>query len=39
MGKYEDVEPTALARIHETTYTDEQVVGDWFPEEPPAGAR
>jgi hypothetical protein len=39
MGKYEDVEPTALARIRDTTYMGEQVVGDWFPAEPPAGAR
>jgi hypothetical protein len=38
LGKYEDVEPAALARIRDTTYTDEQVVGDWLPEEPPAGA-
>jgi len=29
-----ELDPTTLARIGATTYTEEQVLGDWFPPEP-----
>jgi hypothetical protein len=28
-----------LARIRDTTYTEEQILGDWFPPEPKKPAR
>jgi uncharacterized protein DUF29 len=34
LEKYGEVDPAALARIRTTTYTEDQVLGDWFPPEP-----
>ncbi|HYM72001.1 MAG TPA: DUF29 domain-containing protein [Stellaceae bacterium] len=34
LEKYGAADPAAIARIHATTYTPDQILGDWFPEEP-----
>jgi hypothetical protein len=34
LGKRAEVDPAIAGRIRATAYTDDQVVGDWFPEEP-----
>src|SRR5947208_476714 len=34
LEKYGEVDAAMLARIRGTTYTEEQVLGDWFPPEP-----
>jgi hypothetical protein len=34
LEKYGDIEPAILTRIRGTTYTDGQILGDWFPPEP-----
>jgi hypothetical protein len=36
LEKYGELDPTIDARIRATTYTVEQIVGDWFPPEPQA---
>jgi hypothetical protein len=33
-----ELDPTVTARMQAASYTEQQVIGDWFPEEPPAGA-
>ena len=33
--RYGEINPTILARIRTTTYTPEEVLGDWFPPDPP----
>ena len=35
LQKYGELDPETLARIRATTYTIDQVLGDWFPPEPP----
>ena len=39
LEKYGEVDPATLARIQAKTYTEDQILGDWFPPEPsePAG--
>ena len=34
LERYGEVDPVTLARIRATTYTVDQVLGDWFPPEP-----
>src|SRR5204863_3201239 len=34
LGKRAEVDPLIAGRIRATTYTDDQVLGDWFPPEP-----
>jgi hypothetical protein len=36
---YGKLDPGALARIRATTYTEDQILGDWFPPEPTASPR
>jgi hypothetical protein len=36
---YGELDPGALARIRATTYTEDQILGDWFPPEPTASPR
>ena len=36
LEKYCELDPTAATRIRATTYTTEQILGDWFPPEPQA---
>jgi hypothetical protein len=33
LRKYGELDPATLARIRRTAYTEEQIVGDWFPPE------
>jgi hypothetical protein len=35
---YGELSPTIRARILATTYTEDQILGDWFPPESPRGA-
>jgi hypothetical protein len=35
LEKYGEVDPATLARIRATSYTEDQILGDWFPAEPP----
>jgi hypothetical protein len=37
LEKYGEVDPAALARIRARTYAADEVLGDWFPPEPPRG--
>jgi hypothetical protein len=34
LKNYENIDPATLARMQGTAYTQEQVLGDWFPEGP-----
>jgi hypothetical protein len=38
LKKYGEVDPATLARIRARTYAADEVLGDWFPPEPPRGA-
>jgi hypothetical protein len=37
LEKYGELEPATLARIRVAAYAEDQVLGDWFPPEPPTG--
>ena len=37
LEKYREVGPGTIARIRSTSYTEDQILGDWFPAEPPPG--
>ena len=32
---YEEIDPARLPRLTAAIYSEEQILGDWFPEEPP----
>jgi hypothetical protein len=34
LERYRDLDPALVARIRATTYTEEQILDDWFPPEP-----
>ena len=34
LEKHNEIDPASAARIRATAYTEEQMLGDWFPEEP-----
>lgn len=34
LEKYGEIDPVLVARIGATTYTPDQIFGDWFPPEP-----
>lgn len=34
LEKHNEIDPATAARIRATTYAEEQILGDWFPEEP-----
>jgi hypothetical protein len=34
LGKYGELSPAILSRVQSATYTEDQILGDWFPEEP-----
>ena len=36
LQRYEQLEPSDLARLRAASYTAEQILGDWFPPEPAA---
>jgi len=36
LGKRAEADPAIVARIRTTTYNEDQIVGDWFPPEPPS---
>lgn len=36
LGRYREVAAEAVAGLRATSYTEQQILGDWFPEEPPA---
>ncbi|MGC2413838.1 MAG: DUF29 domain-containing protein [Stellaceae bacterium] len=36
LGKRAEADPAIVARIRTTTYSEDQIVGDWFPPEPGA---
>jgi hypothetical protein len=35
LGRYQEVDAATIAALRAASYTAEQVLGDWFPEEPP----
>jgi BMFP domain-containing protein YqiC len=35
LGRYEEVDAATIAALRATFYTEVEVLGDWFPEEPP----
>jgi hypothetical protein len=35
LGRYQEVDAETIAALRATSYTVAQVLGDWFPEEPP----
>ena len=37
LGKRAEIDPAIAARIGATTYTEDQILGDWFPPDPEAG--
>lgn len=39
LGRRGELDAAAIVALQATTYTEERVLGDWFPEEPPAEAR
>jgi len=38
LEEYAEIDATDFARIRRSSYTSEQILGDWFPPEPPRGA-
>jgi len=34
-----EIDSATSARVHATIYTEDQILGDWFPAEPPPGAK
>jgi Domain of unknown function DUF29 len=38
LGRRSELDPAATARMRAADYTEEQVLGDWFPEEPQGSA-
>ena len=36
LGRRGEIDAAAIAALRAASYTEEQVLGDWFPEEPPA---
>jgi hypothetical protein len=39
LGKRAEADPAIVARIRTTAYTEDQIIGDWFPPEPGEPAR
>jgi hypothetical protein len=39
LGKYQELDPATVAGINATTYTPDQILGDWFPPEPSEPSR
>ena len=35
LGRYQEIDAATIAALRAATYTEEQVLGDWFPDEPP----
>jgi hypothetical protein len=33
LGRYEEIDAASVASLRDTSYTEEQILGDWFPEE------
>jgi hypothetical protein len=38
LGKRAEADPEIVGRVRATTYSPDQILGDWFPPEPPRGA-
>jgi hypothetical protein len=38
LGGHDELDAAAIAAVQAASYTEEQVLGEWFPAEPPAGA-
>jgi hypothetical protein len=36
LERHDEIDPSLAAHIRATTYTAEQILGDWFPPEPQA---
>jgi hypothetical protein len=34
LGRQQEIDPAATARMRATSYTEEQILGDWFPDRP-----
>ena len=34
LGRQQEIDPATAARLRATSYTEEQILGDWFPDEP-----
>ena len=34
LGRQQEIDPATTARLRATSYTEEQILGDWFPDEP-----
>jgi hypothetical protein len=39
LGRRGELDAAAIAALQATAYTEERVLGDWFPPEPPTGAK
>jgi hypothetical protein len=39
LERQREIDPSLAARIRATRYTEEQILGDWYPPEPEAGAK
>jgi Domain of unknown function DUF29 len=39
LGRHQELDAATKAALQAASYTEEPVLGDWFPGEPPAGAR
>ncbi len=38
LGRHQEIDAEAMAAVRAASYTEEQVLGDWFPEDAQAGA-
>ena len=38
MEEYQEIDRLELPTLRKASFTEEQVLGDWFPEEPPGNA-
>jgi hypothetical protein len=39
LGRHHEIDAATIAALRAASYTEEQIFGDWFPEEPSAGAK
>jgi hypothetical protein len=39
LGRHHEIDAATIAALRAASYTEEQVLGDWFPAEPPAEAK
>ncbi len=39
LRRYQQLDPATIAALRATSYTEEQILSDWFPEDAPNGGR